>query len=84
MLPNLKAALLARGIRQVELCATLGIPPSVLSEIIHGRRKAGESLRGRIAGELRADEGWLFSTAPIIPAQRARKDESLTPMPVTA
>jgi transcriptional regulator with XRE-family HTH domain len=70
MLANLKTALAARGVKQADLAPKLKIPPSVLSEIIHGRRSPSESLRARISEELRADEGWLFQTYTAIPAPR--------------
>jgi transcriptional regulator with XRE-family HTH domain len=67
MLTNLKAALAARRLRQVDLALSLKIPPSTLSEIICERRQAGPSLRARIAEALRADETWLFSSVTRIP-----------------
>jgi transcriptional regulator with XRE-family HTH domain len=67
MLANLKAALAARRLRQVDLALSLKIPPSTLSEIICGRRQAESSLRTRIAEALCADEAWLFSTFARIP-----------------
>jgi transcriptional regulator with XRE-family HTH domain len=67
MLVNLKAALAARHLRQVDLALSLKIPPSTLSEIVCGRRQADASLRARIAEALRADEAWLFSYVTRIP-----------------
>lgn len=67
MLTNLKTALAARRVRQVDLALSLKIPPSVLSEIICGRRQANPSLRARIAEALLADETWLFSSITRIP-----------------
>jgi len=67
MLVNLKSAFVARGIKQVDLALSLKISPSVLSEIINGRRQPSPSLRARIAHELRADEGWLFAAFTRIP-----------------
>jgi hypothetical protein len=40
VLVNLKAALAARRMRQVDLAIELKISPSVLSEIVNGRRSA--------------------------------------------
>jgi transcriptional regulator with XRE-family HTH domain len=68
MLTNLKAALAARRMRQVELALSLRIPPSTLSEIVCGHRQADPALRARIAEALRADEAWLFSAVTRIPA----------------
>jgi len=68
VLNNLKAALAARQMRQVELALSLRISPSTLSEIICGHRLADASLRTRIAEALRADEAWLFSKVTRIPA----------------
>lgn len=67
MLINLKTALAARRLRQVDLALSLKIPPSTLSEIVCGRRQADHSLRSRIAEVLRADEAWLFSSVTRIP-----------------
>lgn len=69
MLANLKAALAVRNLRQVDLAIhKLGIPPSMLSEIIHGRRRANAELRSKIADVLQADERWLFEGEVKIPA----------------
>jgi transcriptional regulator with XRE-family HTH domain len=67
LLANLKTALAARHMRQVDLAMSLRITPSALSEIINGRREANPALRGRIAEALHADEGWLFSCFARIP-----------------
>ncbi len=67
MLVNLKAAIAARRLRQVDVALALKITPSVLSEIVNGRREADASLRAQIAEILRADESWLFSTITRIP-----------------
>ena len=81
MLSNIKATLAARGVKQVDLALRLRMSPSVLSEIVNGRRKADPSLRARIASELRADEGWLFSSVSHIPAPRSSPFDPLpTPM----
>jgi transcriptional regulator with XRE-family HTH domain len=67
MLVNLKAALAARRVRQVDLAISIGISPSVFSEIINGRRTADPGLRAQIAKELDADESWLFVCHASIP-----------------
>ena len=67
MLANFKTAVAARGMRQVDLALELKIAPSVLSEIINGRRSASPSLRARLAELLQADEAWLFSSFTRIP-----------------
>jgi hypothetical protein len=72
MLSNLRTALAVRNLRQVDLAIhTLKIPPSVLSEIIRGRRKASTELRRKIAESLDADEHWLFEPVAEIPKGRA-------------
>ncbi len=70
MLANLKAALAGRKIHQIDLALSLRVPPSVLSEIVCGRRKANPRLRARIAAALQADEDWLFSPVSVIPPPR--------------
>jgi transcriptional regulator with XRE-family HTH domain len=67
MLLNLKTTIAARRLTQVDLALHLRIPPTALSEIIHGRRQADPGLRARIAEALRADEEWLFSSITPIP-----------------
>ena len=67
MLANFKTVLAARRIRQVDLALSLKIPPTVLSEIINGRRQADASLRSRLATALKVDEAWLFSRFTKIP-----------------
>src|SRR5258708_3262548 len=71
MLVNLKAGLAERRVRPVYLGISLGISPSVFSEIINGRRRADSTLQSRIAKELGADESWLFVSEASIPAPRA-------------
>jgi len=83
MLVNLKAALAARQMRQVDLALALKIPPSTLSEIVCGRRQADGWLRTRIAEALRADEAWLFSTVTRIPSRMAEVEDS-APVPIMA
>jgi hypothetical protein len=68
MLANLKAALAARRMRQIDLALLLRVPPSVLSEVVNERRKAGSQLREAIAGILQADSAWLFAPVTHIPA----------------
>ena len=67
MLANFKTVLAVRRTKQADLAARLKIAPSVLSEIIHGRRSASPDLRSRIADELGVDESWLFATQTKIP-----------------
>ncbi len=67
MLLNLKSAIAARGMRQVDLAMQLKITPSLLSEIVNGRREPDASLRSRIAAALDVEEGWLFSRVTRIP-----------------
>jgi len=76
MLVNLKAALAARRMRQVDLALALKIPPSTLSEIICCRRQAESWLRARIAEALRADEAWLFARVTQIPSRATQVEES--------
>jgi transcriptional regulator with XRE-family HTH domain len=71
MLSNLKVALAARRMRQVELAAAIKISPSTLSEFIHGRVELAPHQRQRIAELLRADPDWLFETVTHIPALKA-------------
>jgi transcriptional regulator with XRE-family HTH domain len=71
VLANLKTTIAARRLTQVDLALDLKIAPTVLSEIIHGRRQADPSLRVRLAEVLQADEDWLFSNVTQIPARAA-------------
>jgi transcriptional regulator with XRE-family HTH domain len=71
MLINLKMTIAVRRMTQVDLALQLKMAPTMLSEIIHGRRQADPSLRARIAEALRADETWLFSTVARIPGQKS-------------
>jgi transcriptional regulator with XRE-family HTH domain len=75
MLVNLKTTIAARRLKQFDLALQLKIPPTVLSEIIHGRRLADGSLRARMAKALRADESWLFSTVTRIPPPATQAEE---------
>jgi hypothetical protein len=68
MLPNLKLVLAVRKRHRVELALSLGISPSLLSEILNERRQASHELRARIAKALDADEGWLFARVTRIPS----------------
>ena len=67
MLVNFKTALAARKISQADLAQSVKITPTVLSEIIHERRRADASLRAKIATALNVDESWLFSTLTRLP-----------------
>lgn len=70
MLANLKTAIAARGLRQIELAHKLAIPSDFLSRIVRGWTKPSAELRVRIAEVLQADEGWLFSANVVIPGPR--------------
>jgi transcriptional regulator with XRE-family HTH domain len=78
MLANLKTAIAARGRRQIELAQKLDIPSDFLSRIVRGWVKASPELRLRIAEELHADEGWLFSDDVTIPPPRRTRHASKT------
>jgi transcriptional regulator with XRE-family HTH domain len=67
VLANLKATLAVRRLRQVDLSIELKISPSLLSEIINGRRSAEPLLRARLAEILQANEDWLFARTIQIP-----------------
>ena len=67
MFVNLKAALAARGIRQVDLAIRIKRSSGYLSEVIAGRAKPEPHIRTRIAEILNADETWLFSTSFRVP-----------------
>ena len=72
-LSNLRTALAARNLRQVDLAIhTLKISPSVLSEIIRGRRKASAELRRKITEVLQTDEVWLVKPVVKIQSRGAR------------
>jgi transcriptional regulator with XRE-family HTH domain len=75
MLSNLKTALAARRLRQVELAQAIGISASTLSEFIHGRIELAPHFLARIAETLQADPGWLFSRVTHIPGLHS-KDSS--------
>lgn len=70
MLANLKTALAARGVKQADVALRLKIAPSVLSEIIHERRIASESVRTQLASELGVDGSWLFERHVALPGPR--------------
>jgi transcriptional regulator with XRE-family HTH domain len=76
MLANLKTTIAARRLTQVDLAVDLKIAPTVLSEIIHGRRQADPSLRARLAEILQANEDWLFARTFHIPP---KSDATETP-----
>jgi transcriptional regulator with XRE-family HTH domain len=71
VLVNLKSAIAVRGLRQVDLALELKIAPSILSEIVNGRRSADASLRARLAEILQANEDWLFARVIHIPAPKS-------------
>ena len=70
ILLNLKTALVARKVKQVDLAISLGISPTVISEIVNGRRVADARLRSLIAKDLCVDEEWLFRVQIDIPSSR--------------
>jgi transcriptional regulator with XRE-family HTH domain len=70
--PNLKLQMWRVGMRQNRLAQMLGMDETLLSRVVNGFRAASPELRGRIAGMLGCDEGWLFEEAspparPVIP-----------------
>jgi transcriptional regulator with XRE-family HTH domain len=75
MLSNLKTALAARRMRQVELAQAIGVAPSTLSEFIHGRATLPPHLLTRIAEALQADPAWLFARVTYIPALQKKESE---------
>jgi len=80
MLLNLKSAIAARGFSQIDFALENKIPPTVLSEIIHQRRRADAPMRARIAQALIANEEWLFSSVIRIPGPvRSNVGDALTP-----
>jgi transcriptional regulator with XRE-family HTH domain len=74
VLVNLKTAIAARGMRQVDLAMELTMPPSVLSEIVHCRRPVDPRVADRIAEILRADREWLFASITRIPAPKSEAE----------
>ena len=76
MLGNLRSALKMRGKKQWELCAEVGVGPSVLSEIIAGRRPIEPQLRNDIALLLNADPEWLFQNVDSIPPVPAEQSQN--------
>jgi transcriptional regulator with XRE-family HTH domain len=83
MRTNLRAALAARGMRQVDLAAELKIWPSVVSDLVTGRRDPEPRVAARIAEILRVDEFLLFSEQPLIP-MAPKKSQELPHVPGTA
>ncbi len=71
MLANLKAALAARRLRQADLAFELKLAPSLISEVIHGRRKLEPHQVARVAELLKADAGWLFQEVHFIPGPKS-------------
>jgi transcriptional regulator with XRE-family HTH domain len=68
LLVNFKTALAARKMSQADLAQALQIAPTVLSEIIHERRRADVSLKAKLARALNVDERWLFLAFVRLPA----------------
>ena len=73
MLVNLKAAIVARGIRQADLAIQIKRSGGYLSEVIAGRVKLEPHARTCIAEILNADEAWLFSTSFRVPGPGRRE-----------
>ena len=71
MLANLKAALSARRLRQVDLAIELKVAPSFISEVVHGRRRLEPHQVARIAELLKADASWLFAEVHFIPPPKS-------------
>ena len=67
---NLKAAIMARGIRQQDLALRISGSDSYISHLIAGRRRPPLHIRKRISRILNADEDWLFSTSFRVPSRR--------------
>ena len=82
MLVNIKTALAARRMRQIDLAQSEKIPPTVLSEVINERRTASPELRAKVARALKADERWLFAKVTRIP--QSASDTDPEPVPVSA
>ena len=73
MLANLKMALAARGIRQIELARELDISADLLSRIVRGWTVPNATLRARIADFLATEAAWLFEKEVTIPAKTSRR-----------
>jgi transcriptional regulator with XRE-family HTH domain len=67
MLPNFKAVLAVRGVRQIDLALRLKIDPCLLSKVINGRTPASLDLQEKLAQALGVDAGWLFERTINIP-----------------
>jgi transcriptional regulator with XRE-family HTH domain len=74
MYPNLKLQLWRSGIRQNRLAQLIGIHETLLSKIVNGFRQPDPEVRARIAAVLKSEEGWLFSTADILPQSNLSVD----------
>ncbi len=61
MLVNLKIKIYESGLHSYQVAAAVGVPASVLSEIIYERRKATPELRRKLATFLNAPQNWLFA-----------------------
>lgn len=78
MLIKLKVTLLERGVSQADFAQRVGITATVLSEVIHGRRRANEALRAKIASSLAVNEAWLFEEPYVGVAVREEVNESVS------
>lgn len=61
MLVNFKIALAWKGEHQIDLAMRTGVDPTLLSNVINGRRPASPKLRAKLAAALGVRERWLFS-----------------------
>lgn len=61
MLVNLKIRIYESGLHSYQVAAAVGVPASVLSEIVYERRKATPELRRKLAACLNAPQNWLFA-----------------------
>ena len=68
-----------QGRSQWELCAEVGIGPTVLSEIIAGRRPIEPWIQKKIAEVLNADPDWLFFELRDVPNLGKRETTLSTP-----
>ena len=71
MLANLKVALAARRLRQVDLAIELRVAPSLISDVVHGRCRLAPHQVARVAELLKADADWLFQEVHFIPGPKS-------------
>lgn len=84
MLSNMKAALAARRMHQVELAEAVGVGRSALSAFIYGRAELSPQVRARIAEVLEADPDWLFSNTTHIPRPKKQPVSAGSELPALA